>query len=518
MTDSHPRRRLEHCVLCVLPESRKLMMKRSAGLNQATAASVAQRLLVIVSMLLAAGCATLERPAGRPAAHAACLDWFETVDGHIQRAGLRDEGASPVAGFPYLRSNRLLAALADRADEGARLDRWLQHLGELDANARHLELQRHGGPIAGLGAAAMSDRLDACRQDLLARDRQDPARIARLRQASQVPDDYVLWWRVAGLYPLTAPIYTVAINRWHRETRATFATPLDELAVHGRLQRWAAAADTGPDAATIRDWLAGQRDPLGLPQLDGRQQQALFARFAPIWEVDVVDDNDRIGQIRWHGKPQVDTARPAEYRRLSYALLDGQVVPQLNYQVWFPSRPKNGLYAGWLDGLVWRVTIGPDGEPWLYDSIHPCGCYHLFFPGPSLQLRQDRAWFYVEKPLSPQQAPAGERLVIRVESRRHYIQRVHAAVDRHDPIPLQPLPYDHLRALPESDGSRYHSLFGRHGLVAGSERPERFLIWPMGIRSPGAMRQSGRQATAFVGRRHFDDPYLIESLFRKVSP
>ena len=35
----------------------------------------------------------------------------------------------------------------------------------------------------------------------------------------------------------------------------------------------------------------------------------------------------------------------------------------------------------------------------------------------------------------------------------------------------------------------------------------------MGIRSPGAMRQWGHHATAFVGRRHFDDPYLIEQLF-----
>src|SRR3970282_1251493 len=155
---------------CVLPQSRDLMMKRPAGLHQATAAAAARQLLAVVLMLLAAGCATLERPAGLPAAHAACVGLFETVDGHIQRAGLRDEGDSPVAGFPYLRSNRLLAALAGRADEGARLDSWLRHLGDLDANARDLELQRHGGPIAGLSATAISDRLDACRPELLARD------------------------------------------------------------------------------------------------------------------------------------------------------------------------------------------------------------------------------------------------------------------------------------------------------------------------------------------------------------
>ena len=50
--------------------------------------------------------------------------------------------------------------------------------------------------------------------------------------------------------------------------------------------------------------------------------------------------------------------------------------------------------------------------------------------------------------------------------------------------------------------------------MAGSERPERHLFWPMGIASAGAMRQWGRHATAFVGRRHFDDARLIEKRFR----
>jgi len=54
---------------------------------------------------------------------------------------------------------------------------------------------------------------------------------------------------------------------------------------------------------------------------------------------------------------------------------------------------------------------------------------------------------------------------------------------------------------------------GSFGLVAGSERPERFLFWPMGIASAGAMRQWGRHATAFVGRRHFDDADLLEKRF-----
>jgi hypothetical protein len=54
--------------------------------------------------------------------------------------------------------------------------------------------------------------------------------------------------------------------------------------------------------------------------------------------------------------------------------------------------------------------------------------------------------------------------------------------------------------------------------VPGTERGERWLFWPMGIREPGAMRQWGRHATAFVGRRHFDDPGLLARYFELDLP
>jgi hypothetical protein len=67
------------------------------------------------------------------------------------------------------------------------------------------------------------------------------------------------------------------------------------------------------------------------------------------------------------------------------------------------------------------------------------------------------------------------------------------------------------------DGER-RSLFGSDGLVAGSERPERWLFWPMGVPSAGAMRQWGHHATAFVGRRHFDEPGLLARYFSRAAP
>ena len=62
------------------------------------------------------------------------------------------------------------------------------------------------------------------------------------------------------------------------------------------------------------------------------------------------------------------------------------------------------------------------------------------------------------------------------------------------------------------------SLFDPDGVVRGTERAERFLFWPMGIANAGAMRQWGRHATAFIGRRHFDDADLIERRFDLIEP
>ena len=56
------------------------------------------------------------------------------------------------------------------------------------------------------------------------------------------------------------------------------------------------------------------------------------------------------------------------------------------------------------------------------------------------------------------------------------------------------------------------------GQVASeAERAEAWLFWPMGISEAGSMRQWGHHATAFVGRRHFDDADLLDRRFVKPA-
>ena len=469
----------------------------------------------MVSVLLIGGCATVGRPT-RDSQVAECRALFERVDKAVDEAGVRDHGPARIPGFPYLRVNRLLASFRDEVEEPERFRAWTERLAALDATARTFELRNLSRAArAPLGEDLMA-RLDTCRGRLAANDLSAEEGKLALRRAAVVPDDYVTWWRVVGLYPVTALFVEHGIDKWHREAHATFAVPLDELPVSGTLSRWQAPQGTPLNTAQIRTLIEDSKDALGIPRPDAGAMKRLFETFAPTWQVDVVDDNDRIGRPLAGDVPSVDTDAPTMYRQVSYARLDGRVLLQLNYIIWFPGRPGDDIYAGLLDGLVWRVTLGSDGKALIYDSIHNCGCYHQFFPTPGLTLRGALPEHYFEPPLLPQTAPSEISLVVRIAHGTHYIDRVYNDSVRPEGEEMAWQDYDSLRSLPSGDG--YRSLFGPYGIVRGSDRSERYLLWPMGIRSPGAMRQWGRHAIAFVGRRHFDDPYLISTLFSVIEP
>lgn len=473
---------------------------------------IRRNLFLLLLVALLGACASVHQAAPDDPAARACLALFERTDRLVEQAGVRDEGEAPVHGFPYLRVDRLHASFADEVSDAPRFAVWIHALGELDARARGFE--RHRLSADQRARLASDAELDRCRATLIDHDRATAARRDLLRERAVVPDDYLAAWRVAGLYPLTAAFVSRGIERWHRQARAVFATPRAQLPINGELLRWSSGREAVLDAAQVRELVDASRDALGIPRPGQAAANRLLEAFAPSWEIDVVGDDDRIGTPFRHGTTGVDVWRPIEYRLLAHARWGDRVLLQLVYTVWFPARPGNDLYAGVLDGLTWRVTLGADGEVLLYDSMHNCGCYHQYFPGAGLALRDDLPRHYFEPPLVPQAAPR-QPLVIRLSHAAHFIERVYPDDHARPARVLATADYAQLRALPQAQGGG--SLFGRHGIVPGSKRRERFLLWPMGIRSPGAMRQWGRHPVAFVGRRHFDDPWLIDSLFTRVS-
>jgi hypothetical protein len=474
---------------------------------------------ILFAAVLAGGCASIA-----PTPDDACARWFAQLDAAVDAAGVRDVEDERIAGFAGLRIDRLGVGLRERAaSSDATHAAWLAHAAALDAAGRDAEignLPSEAFPLAGdvADAAAARQRSQRCRDERVARwSRADAAERVQMRGAAQVPERYATSLRALGLYPLVRWPFFAGVNAWQDAHAAAMAHWAVEPPAG--LLRFVPAA---PPASMPLPALT--HDALGVPRATPDEAARWLAAYAPVFEIESSGPFDAFGAPHWTNAPvpQVDVERPVVYQRLAHTVVDGRVLPQLVYTLWFPERPRAGafdLLGGALDGVIVRLTLAPDGRVLLMDTIHACGCYHLFFPAAGMRLRDGapthEEWAFVPGPLPALRA--GERLVVRIASRTHYVSGLAREAARDGggrPYALRP--EDELRRLP-APGSATRSLYRPDGLVTGSERRERFVFWPMGIASAGAMRQWGHHATAFVGRRHFDDADLLERRFVFVS-
>jgi hypothetical protein len=465
-----------------------------------------------------------------------CQSYLETLDRKAAAHGVIDADAARVPDYPFLRADRFFASFPPGTLNPDAFGAWLDRLQALDRDGRRIEIDNlpHAAradlavrfDLARHDPRALANRAERCARILRRTMVDSPDLRADLATRVTVPDDYRGWQRVIGLYPLTQIPFAHGVRGWQIETERAFANPLDTLPIRGEPVRYLPPPGPIPapsaTAAQLERW---SDNPLRIPQPAPADLQSLLHGHAPVLVIDTESDEDRIGAIELDaaGRSRVATAAPVVYAYTSHARWRGAIVLQLNYVIWFPSRPSEGafdLLSGHLDGITWRLTLAPDGRVLVADTIHNCGCYHLFFPSAAVRpVAYGRS--AEEQPFVPQWLPAlnpGERFTLWIASRTHYLQRVTATgAEADDGRPYEIQGYDALRSLDAGNKGRA-SLFGPDGVVPGSERGERFLFWPMGVPDPGAMRQRGHHATAFVGRRHFDDPWLIELSFAPVGP
>ena len=479
-------------------------------------------ILGVAALLLAAGCATFEdRLAGHLQSPSLreCAQWFVMLDERVDAAGVRDAQHARVAGFPYLRVDRLLASLREQAAKRPdTLATLAGRMRALDNDARRHEVDNLPDAALDRTRAEAQHRTEDCGMQLVAADLLDAPGRAALVAAAQVPDDYSAAMRAFGLYPLTRIPFTSGVRRFEDEIRSAFAA--EPPAASNRV-RYAPPPGRPLSREAVKGLLArGQSDPLGQPLISERELDALALTYAPSLDIAVAGDYDRFGALRWRRSgpaPMIDVADPVVYVQSAYTRYGDTVLLQIVYTLWFPERPAASSFdilAGRLDGVVWRVTLAPDGEPIMHDSIHPCGCYHWFFPSPRATPRAaaDASEEWAFAPQTMLRLREGERPLLNIASATHFIERINTVSGADSLVRYSLRRYDELRSLSRTDGSR-RSAFGADGFIAGTERGERFLYWPMGIASAGAMRQWGRHATAFVGRRHFDDADLLERRF-----
>ena len=483
-----------------------------------------------------------------------CADWYNKLDAVTRQAGVGDGGSHRLPDYPFLRSDRFLASFGDEvADNTAAFGAWVGRLAELDREARDAELSNL--PLQFLRGLIPDGPADKQRIQTTTRACAGQAVRALLQSApiasasgrrllaaqAQVDDDYSVAKRALGLYPLTRVPFFAGVQRWQQSTAEKFAAKAPSQATP--VKRYTPAGEAVPAAQIAEAYARRNPDALGIPRLSPPDAALLLRAYAPDLHIETRGPYDRFGALQWGPEsmpsdavlpgsaqaPTVQTDQPVMYQRIAHTRYQNQTLLQLVYSIWFPERPRTSsidLLSGQLDSVVLRLTLAPDGTPWLYDSIHSCGCYHLFFPTPSARplappstgassRPEQMEWAFVPTTL-PALKP-GQRMALHLESQTHYVKGLRPALAMADqlPTPYALRPDGDLRTLPVSGALRgtTRSAFWPNGIVPGTERGERALFWPMGIDSPGAMRQWGRQPTAFVGRRHFDDARLLEQRF-----
>jgi hypothetical protein len=480
--------------------------------------------LIFVPVLLICfltGCATIPIPTsseriGMDDPFGRCADFFDYLNQHVVQAGAIDPGSFRVQGYPYLRVDRFLASFREEISNEAAFASWVNRMQALDQNARKHEIANlpNGGTPAD--KEALYQRVVSCGNLLKASDFQDDRLRRELREKVTAPDDYILIRQILGIYPITRWFVAMGVSRWHDEVFRTFS--VEPPTGWQSIRYVPATGDADPETcATVAHT---QRDALGIPQYTADALETLFQCHAPVWKVETHRNDDRIGMPFWtsEGNLSVNTSRPITYTLLSYTRFQNVILTQLNYIIWFPSRPKVhifDIYGGMLDGLNYRVTLDPQGEPLLYDSVHHCGCYYAAYPTPRLKIHEKIP--YREPPLilkAPDNPPDRHWITVAMKSRTHFVRHLYpSGFDANsDTVVYTMLPYDQLRSMKDAHGE-YRSMFDQDSLVPGSQRLERWLFWPTGVYSAGAMRQWCRHAVAFAGRRHYDDPFFMEKIF-----
>ena len=486
-----------------------------------------RKILVAVGLVLpAAACSHMADPGF---VDSSCHDLLARVDLRIEDQGVGDGQDAKIEGFPYLRVSRLLASFHDDALDDTAFAEWVSRLRKRDREARQVELQN-------LGAANIIQIVDDCAQTLLEQDLERDGFRQALLKAARPAAHYDVFARALGLYPLTQIGVALGFERWKAENLSSFNAPETDATMPETRYGVAVANDMKAndwDQDSVAALIAlSSKNALGIPDIEGDLLLSLAAHFAPIFAVEQGTSADQIGRPVWPSadalNPEINRDMPTVYVRLAHTRVAGEVLPQIVYTVWFPERPLDGafdLLGGRLDGFVWRVTLGRDGRPLIYDSFHACGCYHMFFPVPPLRRLAVAADHDLrEAPLVPRSAPdvgPHQKLVLHIRANSHYLSSL--SVD--DATAFKVVlrlenemtgPAFGLRSIttgPRGEEMERRSLFRSDGIVPGTQRLERFVLWPMGIASAGAMRQWGTHATAFVGERHADDPFLFEEAF-----
>ncbi len=442
-----------------------------------------------------------------------CREKYAEMDARVDAAGVRNPAFYRVPGFPYLRVDRLMSSYRDQLETFDAAAGWVRRMREFDQEAREFEYENMG--MTPQEAAILRFDFLVCSQGLAGLEMEIPENFELVRQTASVPDDYSTKAQVLGLYPLSTPLLRSKISRYEKEVRTEFAQPAETLIGDGPQVLW--QVEPVEDLSLVPKHIYDTApDELGLPGLVDSAWRAIAEANAPQLAGLADGSASLLGAPTWSAAGlSVDTAKPTVNYQIGFVRFGQMSLIQVDYFLWFsrPAGASTAKDAAPIDGLIWRVTLDELLKPLAYDSLRASGREHFWFPVQTRLHRQPAV--DGQPPFLPQDglAPESPRLVlagnqgglrqvqsaatplVKAETRRYQLQR-----------------YEELYRLPlPGGGSR--SLFDTAGFVPGSDSEAPGWMLASGITEPGRLRHLAHLPVDYIGRRHFDDAHLLETVF-----
>jgi hypothetical protein len=429
----------------------------------------------------------------------------------VKEQGAQDAQLFWTPDYPSLAFDRFSVALIPQLTSSQSKTQWLNHVSRQAGIQRNIEYKN----LSHKNAIDFESQ-ESCAKQLTTSLASNNQFWSQLQQHPPViASNYQNWQRIVGLYPVSKLFATPSIHKEKKRILSGFIEPVDDYTVS-----YAMPDKPRLTQQEIQRWFTQSmgRTDLRWPLLTDNQLAQLLTFYTPEFIVESVSLDDKPGLVAYVSDDQaaVNTNKPIVYVDHSFTQFHGRILLQLNYSLWFANRTAKSSfdpYAGKFDGVLFRLTLDEQGKPYILDSIHHCGCYHMVF-ALNEELQFAATSTEIESPTSlhiyrPQSANI---LKISLSNGEHMINDVRWGESSPFTRHLTPLNYQHLRSLPTPNGQN-KSLFDENGMLLSSERLERFYLWPFGVASAGTTRQTGKHAVAFIGERHFDDANIFDTLF-----
>ncbi|MDX1303078.1 hypothetical protein [Photobacterium sp.] len=477
-------------------------------------------LALFVTSILLFSCSSLPEPVPEsipeqaqyyPAPLQECVVKLTDFKRTVQQQGVQDAQLLWLPQYPHLAFDRFSLSMLPELNSSQDKKQWLRYVAGQAAIQRQVEYQN----LTNKKAIAFAYQ-ENCARLLVDASLYNMNFWFGLQQSPPViPSDYQTWQRVVGLYPISKLFAGPSIQSEKMRILGGFHQPLHDYSI-----AYAVADKPKLTQQEIQIWFkqAREKSNLDWPLLTDNQMASLSDFHTPEFLIESASLDDKPGQVEYQksGQPRVDTNKPILYVGQSFTRFHGNILLQLNYSLWFANRTAKSAwdpYAGRFDGILFRLTLDHQGQPYILDSIHHCGCYHMVFAlDPQLKFAARKT--DIEAPITLQVSPKrnANTLNITLSHGDHMIKGVRWIQNNSRVRHLAPLNYQRLRSLP-TQTEQNRNLFDEQGMLMASKRLERLYLWPFGVKSPGTTRQIGHHAVAFIGERHFDDASMLVALF-----